>query len=209
LAIDLLGFIAIAIVVIVTPGQDTALTVRNTLAGGRAAGVATAAGVSLGQLAWTAAASLGLTAILLASEPLFNAIRLLGAGYLVILGVSALVAAVRANGGSHIGADPIRRLDARAAGRQGVLSNLSNAKMAVFFTSLLPQFVPAGEGAFIGMLALGTLFAAMTFGWLSLYALVVDRASGFIQRSTVRRLMDALLGTVLIALGIRVAVVEQ
>jgi threonine/homoserine/homoserine lactone efflux protein len=85
-----LAFLGVALVVIVTPGQDTALTIRNTLAGGRKAGVRTAAGVSLGQSIWALAATAGLTALLRASEPAFLAFRLAGAAYLVYLGALAL-----------------------------------------------------------------------------------------------------------------------
>ena len=92
---ELLAFVGVAVVVIVTPGQDTALTVRNTLAGGRAAGVRTAAGVVTGQAVWAVAASAGVTALLVASEPAFVALKLIGAAYLVYLGVSSLVAAAR------------------------------------------------------------------------------------------------------------------
>jgi threonine/homoserine/homoserine lactone efflux protein len=86
---QLLAFLGISAVVIVTPGQDTALTIRNTLLGGRAAGVATALGVAFGQATWTIGASLGLTAILLASELAFTTVRLVGAGYLVFLRTSS------------------------------------------------------------------------------------------------------------------------
>src|SRR4249920_2481138 len=90
----LFAFVAVSAVVICTPGQDTALTIRNTLAGGRRAGLATAAGVSLGQAAWTLAASVGVVALLQASEPAFRALRLAGAAYLIYLGARALWAAV-------------------------------------------------------------------------------------------------------------------
>jgi threonine/homoserine/homoserine lactone efflux protein len=87
-----------------------------------------------------------------------------------------------------------------------VLSNLGNPKMAVFFTSLLPQFVPVGAGAsFAPMLALGLLFSLMTFTWLTAYTLAVDRASRVLRRPLVRRALDAITGLVLVALGLRVA----
>jgi len=97
-AAQLAAFLGVSAVVIVTPGQDTALTIRNTLLGGRRGGVVTAAGVVSGQLVWALAASAGLSAVLLASAPLFTAIRLAGAVYLVLLGAQALAAAVR---GAH------------------------------------------------------------------------------------------------------------
>ena len=195
-AAQLAAFLGVAAVVIVTPGQDTALTIRNTLLGGRRGGVATAAGVVSGQLVWAFAASAGLSALLLASAPVFTAIRVAGAVYLVLLGIQSVVAAVRRR----------RRVEGRvprrqAPYRQGVLSNLGNPKMAVFFTSLLPQF----GSSFAGMLALGLLFAVLTLGWLSAYALALARASGFLQRSTVSRVLDAVTGLALVAFGLRVA----
>ena len=195
-AAQLAVFLGVSAVVIVTPGQDTALTIRNTLLGGRRAGVGTAFGVVGGQLAWALATSAGLAALLLASAPLFSAIRLAGAAYLVVLGAQALAAAVR--GRPH--QDRIHRRRSSAV-RQGLLSNLGNPKMAVFFTSLLPQFA----ASFTGMLSLGLLFAALTLSWLSLYALAVARASGLLRKTRVRRALDAVTGLVLVALGLRVA----
>jgi threonine/homoserine/homoserine lactone efflux protein len=156
----LLAFVAVAAVVIVTPGQDTALVVKNTLAGRRRAGVATALGVSTGQLAWTLATSAGLAAVLVASEQLFLAIRLVGAAYLTYLGVAALWSALRRRSHAHAVASP-SSLGRGPAFRQGALSNLGNPKMAVFFTSLLPQFAGSGAG-FLDLLALGVLFAVLT-----------------------------------------------
>lgn len=133
-----LAFTGISALVIVMPGQDTALVIRNTLAGGRRAGIATAAGVSSGQLVWVLAAAVGLSALLRASEPAFLAVRLAGAGYLILLGGQALVAALRGGGQRPRGRAAGRRLRRRVALRQGFLSNIGNPKMAIFFTSLLP-----------------------------------------------------------------------
>jgi threonine/homoserine/homoserine lactone efflux protein len=197
---ELLAFLGVAVVVIVTPGQDTALTVRNTLAGGRRAGVRTAVGVVSGQAVWALAASAGVAALLVASEPAFVALKLAGAAYLVYLGGQALLAAARRRPQhAHVG---------RAAGselRQGLLSNLGNPKMAVFFSSLLPQF---GD-SFGVLLGLGLLFCALTLTWLSVYALAVARAGDVLRRPRLRRAIDAVTGTALVALGLRLATVDR
>jgi threonine/homoserine/homoserine lactone efflux protein len=86
-----------------------------------------------------------------------------------------------------------------------LVSNLGNPKMAVFFTSLLPQFVPAGPAAFLNMLGLGLVFCAMTLAWLSAYALAVSRAGDVLGRPKVRRAVDGVAGAVLIAFGLRLA----
>ena len=182
-------------IVIATPGPDTALTIRSALFRGRSAGVLTAAGVASGQAVWALCTAAGLAALLRASQPAFVALRMAGAAYLVYLGLRALVDAAR--GASH---------DARrgrgSAYRQGLLSNLGNPKMAVFFVSLLPQFA---SPSFASLLALGLVFCALTFAWLSAYAFVVARVGDVLRRSRVRRILDAVTGAVLVALGLRVA----
>jgi len=200
----LAGFVAVSVLVIVTPGQDTALMIRNTLLGGRGGGVSTALGVSSGQALWALATSAGLSALLAASHPVFVALRVAGAAYLVYLGLHALCDAARRRPPDE-GAPAAHpsRLRPRRAYRQGLLSNLGNPKMVVFFTSLLPQFVTPGRGGFLPLLALGLLFCSLTFAWLSFYALAVAKVRGWLLRSHVRRALDAVTGTVLVALGLR------
>jgi threonine/homoserine/homoserine lactone efflux protein len=203
----LLPFLAVSAIVICTPGQDTALTIRNTLAGDRSGGIATAGGVALGQAVWTVAASAGVVALLTASEPVFRILKLAGAVYLVWLGAQSLLAALsrRARRSPR---DAARRgsphLSARRAFRQGALSNLGNPKMAVFFASLLPQFAPEGSAAFVVLLGLGLLFCAMTLAWLTLYALAISRMVHLLT-GRVRRVLDGVTGVVLVALGLRLA----
>ncbi len=205
----LLAFLGIAALVIVTPGPDTVLTVRNTLGGGRKAGLGTALGVAAGQAIWTVATSAGIATLLLGWAPAFAALRLAGAAYLVWLGAQAVWGALRPSV-----SDPRRpasaprprpRLAPRAGFRQGVLSNLGNPKMAVFFTSLLPQFTPDGGASFRALLALGLLFCAMTLAWLAGYVVLVARAGVLLGRPTIRRALEGVTGAALMALGLRLA----
>ena len=196
---DLVAFLGVAALVIMTPGPDTAVTIRSTLAGGRRAGVMTAFGVVTGQACWTVAASAGITALLITSEPAFLAVKYAGAAYLVYLGVGSLTAAIR-------GAEPVERAGVKAlarttAYRQGVLSDLSNSQMAAFFTSLLPQF----GTSFATMLAFGLLFCVLTWLWLALYATALARLRHLLRRGAARRTIEAVTGAVLMALGVRVA----
>jgi threonine/homoserine/homoserine lactone efflux protein len=200
----LLAFCGVALVVICTPGPDTMLTIRNAVAGGRRGGVLTAAGVAAGQLVWTLASAMGLTALLQTSQTVFLWLKLLGAGYLVYLGVLALASAYGSP--ARIGGDAAPTpLGGRAAFRQGFVSNLANPKMAAFFVSLLPQFVPAGWNLFAGFVMLGAAFCTLTLVWLSLYAVALHRARSALARHGVRRALDAVAGTVLVALGARLA----
>jgi threonine/homoserine/homoserine lactone efflux protein len=207
---QLLAFGGVAAVVICVPGPDTALTVRNALAGGRRCGVATAAGVALGQAVWTLATSVGIAELLQASEPAFLVMKTAGAAYLIALGIQSLWSAWAARPASL-------RTAARASFprvrpgrglRQGLVSNLANPKMAAFFLSLLPQFVSAEAGAG-GVLGLGLLFCLMTFAWLALYSAVVDRARVVLGRTGVRRALDGVSGVVLVGFGARLALQQR
>ena len=206
---ELLAFLGVSALVIVTPGQDTALTIRSTLLGGRRAGVLTAVGVSTGQAVWTLAASAGITALLLASEPAFLAVKLAGSVYLVFLGGQMLVRALRRAGVPADVVPAFAGLTPATAYRQGVVSNLGNPKMAVFFTSLLPQFSPESGPRFAAFLALGLCFCAMTAAWLIAYAFAVARARDVFERPRIRRFVDGLTGAVLMALGLRLALEQR
>jgi threonine/homoserine/homoserine lactone efflux protein len=207
-----LAFLGVSLIVMFTPGPDTALTIRNTLFGGRGAGVSTVAGVVAGQAVWALATSLGVVALLVASEPLFLAIKYAGAAYLILLGIQALRAAFfpprhGAPGMSMPGRAKL--LTPGAAFRQGMISDLGNPKIALFFASLLPQFVPLGGATFWAFLSLGIVFCGMTFTWLAAYAVVVAKAGEVLLHPKVRRAMEAATGAVLIALGLRIAAEQR
>lgn len=206
---QLLAFLAVSVAVICTPGPDTALTVRNALAGGRRGGVWTAAGVSLGQLVWTVAAAAGVAGLLRASAPAFLALRIAGAVYLLYLGVQTLRAAWTGHRHGTAGVRTGLRLTPVRALRQGFLNDLSNPKMAAFFVSLFPQFATGDRAAFAVFLLFGLLFGAMTFGWLVVYTLAVVRARGFLDRPRIRRALDSLTGCVLVAFGVRLAAEQR
>jgi threonine/homoserine/homoserine lactone efflux protein len=204
---QLLAFLGVAVLVIVTPGPDTAVTIRSTLLGGRRAGVHTAFGVVSGQACWTIAASAGVTALLIASEPAFLAVKFAGAGYLVFLGLQSLSIALgrgRLGSAAVVVREP-RGLAPRTAYRQGFVSDLGNPKMAAFFTSLLPQFAGGGTPSFWLMLGLGLLFCALTFAWLAAYAFAVAKVGDALRRPRIRAAVEGVTGVVLIALGVRVA----
>ncbi len=200
------AFVALSLLLAVVPGPDMVLVARNALRAGRRGGTATAFGTVTGLAVWTLASSVGLAALLRASEPAFVALKLVGAAYLAYLGGRALLDARR-----H--AHPVRDaerdergpLRARTALRQGVLSNLGNPKIAVFFTGFLPQFVRGGGSPFLALLTLGFLFCALTLAWLVVYSALVARAGDLLRHGPVRRAVDALTGLVLLAFGGRLA----
>lgn len=205
------AFAGVSLLVIVTPGPDTALTVRNALLGGRRGGIFTALGVSTGQAIWALATSAGLASLLLASAAVFAAVKLAGAAYLVFLGGDALRHALRPAPAEAALSAPgrLRPLAPAGAFRQGIISNLANPKMAVFFLSLLPQFARAGSASFAALALLGALFAAMTLVWLAAYALALARAGDVLRRPKIAPWLAGITGAALIALGLRLAAEER
>jgi RhtB (resistance to homoserine/threonine) family protein len=197
--VELLPFLAISILLIVIPGPDTAMVTKNAVVGGRRSGVYAALGVALGLTIWTAAAALGIAALLRASSVAFDALKIAGAIYLTWVGIQML----RSHG---LPPEPTARpASGWRALRQGLLSDLGNPKIAVFFTSLLPQFVTGDTQAFVPLLFLGGVFAVLTLFWLAAYALAVGHASGWLRKPSVRKTLDRFTGVVLIGFGVRLA----
>jgi RhtB (resistance to homoserine/threonine) family protein len=202
----LLVFIGVAAVVIVVPGPDTAVVTKNVLVHGRRAALGTSLGVSAGLSVWTLAAAVGVASVLRASAVAFTVLKLIGALYLVWLGLQALRAAGHMAGGEQ-GSQGTSRPAMGALGgfRQGFFSDLANPKIGIFFTSLLPQFVDPGRPVLLPFMALGAVFVLMTMLWLGAYCLVAARAAETLRRPRVRSMLDRVTGIVLIALGLRLA----
>jgi RhtB (resistance to homoserine/threonine) family protein len=202
MAEPLLVFVGVAAVVIIMPGPDTALVTKNALLHGRRAALCTTLGIAGGLAIWTVASALGVASLVRASATAFDALKLIGAGYLIWLGVQALRAAGRRSAGAGV-QDDASAFRGRDGFRQGVVGNLSNPKIAAFFTSLLPQFIGTGRSLLVGCLALGGVFVLMTIAWLGAYALAAARASAWLRRPRVKAAMDRVTGLVLIGFGLR------
>jgi RhtB (resistance to homoserine/threonine) family protein len=202
---DLVAFAGVAAIIIVLPGPDMALVLRNGVVSDRRAALETAVGINAGLLVWALAAVLGIAAVLNASATAFTALRLAGAAYLVWLGVRALRDAWR--GVSTLSAAAARSQAGRvdSAFRQGLLSNLLNPKIALVFTTLIPQFVEPGEPAVARTVLLAAIFIGMGLVWLTSYALLVAHVGRRLRRPVVQRVLNAIVGTVLTAFGVRLA----
>jgi RhtB (resistance to homoserine/threonine) family protein len=200
------SFLPVAAVLIIVPGPDTALVTKNAVLHGRRAALGTALGVSMGLLVWTVAAALGVAAVVRASAIAFTALKLVGAAYLIWLGVQALLAA-RRHSARAVDDGPLRAryLGGLGGFRQGLASDLANPKIAVLFTSLLPQFVAAGAPVLAPSLLLGAIFVTMTVTWLCGYAVLASKASTSLQRPSVAKALERFTGVVLIGLGVRLA----
>jgi threonine/homoserine/homoserine lactone efflux protein len=195
-----LVFLGIVALLTITPGADMAMVARSVFTGGRRDAFATTLGISAGCLAWACASALGVAAVLAASQTAYDALRLVGAVYLVWLGVQSLLAA-------RSGLAPVAPTGEPKGRpfRQGLLTNLFNPKIAVFYSTFLPQFIAPGDSALAVSMLLACVHIALGIAWLSLYAWLLARAVDAFKGSRLRRALDALTGTVLVGLGLRLA----
>jgi RhtB (resistance to homoserine/threonine) family protein len=198
-------FIGVAAIVILIPGPDTAVVTKNVLIHGRRAALGTSLGVSAGLSVWTIAAAVGVASVVRASAVAFTVLKLAGALYLIWLGLQALRAAGRVGDAELLGSTS-RPIGARGGFRQGLISDLANPKIGIFFTSLLPQFVDPGRAVMLPFLALGAVFVLMTALWLCAYSLAAARAAETLMRPRVKATMDRVTGVVLVAVGLRLAI---
>ena len=195
------AFIPIAIVVTVTPGPATALVIRSALRGGRRAALATIAANSLCVLAWAGLSALGVSALVAASEAAFAVLKVAGAGVLVYLGVQALR---RAGTGEAVVVGR-QELPPGRAFRDALLTGIANPKLAVFFVALFPQFVPAGSPVLGTALVMAAIIVALDVVWYGALSAAVIRVRRGVVGRRVAAALERVTGTVLIALGLRVA----
>jgi threonine/homoserine/homoserine lactone efflux protein len=197
------SFLAVAVFAAVIPGPDTVVVLRAALADGPRAGTWAAGGSATGNVVWGAASALGIAAVLAASATAFSVVKLAGAAYLVVIGVQALRAARR---GDSLASDGVARaeLSRSAAFRRGLASDLLNVKVGLFWTALVPQFVGAGSSALLPIAMVATM-AAIVFAWLATYAHLAARLSRVLRRRRSSRAVNGTVGTVLVALGGRLA----
>jgi threonine/homoserine/homoserine lactone efflux protein len=205
---DPLLFLGVITLLTITPGADMAMVSRSVFLGGRAAAFATTLGIAAGCMLWALASAAGVAAILAASETAYDALRLVGAAYLVWLGAQSLLAAWRGHPEAALGeppAPPGAGRSLRRPFRQGLLTNLFNPKIALFYTTFLPQFIVPGDSVLLLSTAMATVHIVLGILWLSLYAWLLGRAVEAFRGSRVRRALDSVTGAVLVGLGIRVA----
>lgn len=202
---DVLPALGVIVLLTITPGVDMALVARSALSGGRRAGAAAASGIAAGTVVWGLASAAGVAAILAASSTAYDALRIAGAAYLILMGVRTWRAA-RDAGHAAAGsdADPVVR-DA-AAFRSGLTTNLANPKIAVFYSTVAPAFVPDGAPVPAWTLAFAAVHALAGLVCLTAYAALLSRMRAALDRPSVRAALDRVTGTVLVAFGLRLAV---
>lgn len=206
---QVLAFALVAALMTISPGADTFLVLRNTLRGGRSDGWATVAGICCGLFIHALLSALGVSAILAHSASAFLALKVAGAAYLAWLGIQSLRTAAHGSGKTAPAAIAPSRVAATRSFREGFLTNLLNPKVIVFYLALLPQFISPGDAVLPKSLLLTAIHFAEGILWLGFMAWGVDRSRRFFLRPALQRWMDALCGTILVALGLRLAFAQR
>ena len=229
------AYLVFAILLVLAPGPDTMVVLKNSLAGGRTAGLVASLGITTGNLIQGTAVALGVGALIVRSQPVFDALRVVGVAYLCWLGFQALRSAYRSRTGGPghpdtadhpgnaapavpggapgaagaAGAAAGRRRHAFRSWRQGFLSNVTNPKVLAMYLSVLPQFLHRGHGSTAIALLLAYTVSVLGLAWLLALVAVIHRARVWIERRKVRRAMDAVTGTALLGFGVALAAESQ
>jgi threonine/homoserine/homoserine lactone efflux protein len=199
----LFAFIAAATVLTLTPGVDTAIVLQAALLEGRYPAALASAGVALGCLVWGAAVALGLGALLQASEWAYTAVRWAGAAYLIWLGARLLH---RPRSELTLDTRPGVQPAAGNAFRRGLLTNLLNPKVGIFYVSFLPQFIPAGAAVAGYTFLLACVHVALSLAWFGLLIAATAPLASLLRQPRAVRWMDRLAGLIFVGFGVRLGV---
>jgi threonine/homoserine/homoserine lactone efflux protein len=191
-------FALASLALIALPGPDQALIMRNALVGGRTAGLRTMLGGASGLSLHAAAAALGVSALLATSAAAYSTLKLVGIAYLLYLGVRMLLAAGRPSG--HDEQAPGGRTFA-----QGFVSNALNPKVALFFLTFVPQFLPDHGATLPAALGLSAIFAAIYLAWFTGMVTLVELVGNALRRPRVQAWTERVTGGALVAFGLRLA----
>jgi threonine/homoserine/homoserine lactone efflux protein len=205
---ELWAFVLVATLLAVTPGADTLLVVRNVLGRGRRAGLATIGGIAGGCFVHAVLSAVGVSLILVRSAEAFQLLKWGGAAYLIVLGIQSIRGWCRTDDAGP--AAPAGSSDPAGAGRlrsflEGLLTNVLNPKVGLFYLAFLPQFIRPGDPVFTRSLLLGALHVGIGVVWLSLLSLSVARIRPLVESRLWRARLEGASGAVLIALGVRLA----
>ncbi len=198
---SILAFVAAATALIMMPGPDSTLVLRNAIRDGRRFAAATALGTLTGLSLWVLAAAVGLAALIRTSPVAYSALRYAGAAYLVWLGIRSLLTRRAANHPADGPAPAVRSV--RRSYLTGVATNVFNPKIGVFFIAFLPAFVPAHEPVGVMSLLLGAVFITETAAWLFLVIFAAAKLLGWLRRPRVRQRFEQVTGVILIGFAAR------
>ncbi|GAS83161.1 LysE family translocator [Paenibacillus amylolyticus] len=194
---DILAFSILLIFIVMSPGVDFALITKRTLTDGKKDGIKIALGLASGALVHTMAAALGLSIILMKSAVAFELIKYAGAAYLIYMGFSSFITKRK----SDLNQDEPENIK-RSAFVQGLVSNVLNPKVAIFFLTFLPQFVAADLNASLQFLIMGSFYALLSILWFSTIVFLLSYVRQWLMSPKVQSIIDKTTGIVLIAFGL-------
>ncbi|MBX9975128.1 LysE family translocator [Cytobacillus firmus] len=204
---DFFTFLVLSLFVVMSPGIDTALITKRTIADGRTDGYKMGLGITAGSLVHTFAAAFGLSAILMQSAAAFEIIKYAGAVYLIYLGLSSFISMKKKK---DAGIETEVKSDLKkSAFKQGLLSNVLNPKVAMFFLTFLPQFVKTGENASQQLIIMGIIYTLLSISWFFTYVYFINYMREWLMSPKVQRVMDKATGLVLIGFGLKLALDKQ
>ncbi|UOE53534.1 LysE family translocator [Bacillus sp. CMF12] len=204
---DFFTFLVLSLFVVMSPGIDTALITKRTIADGRADGYKMGLGITVGSLVHTFAAAFGLSAILMQSAAAFEIIKYAGAVYLIYLGLTSFIS-MKKKIDTGIETE-VKSNMKKSAFKQGLLSNVLNPKVAMFFLTFLPQFVKTGENASQQLIIMGIIYTLLSISWFFIYVYFINYMREWLMSPKVQRVMDKATGLVLIGFGLKLALDKQ
>ncbi|MEK3854123.1 LysE family translocator [Cytobacillus sp. FSL H8-0458] len=204
---DFFTFLILSLFVVMSPGIDTALITKRTISDGRADGYKMGLGITAGSLVHTFAAAFGLSAILMQSAAAFEIIKYAGAIYLIYLGLSSFISLKKKKKADL--ETEVKTDIKKSAFKQGLLSNVLNPKVAMFFLTFLPQFVKAGENAQQQLIIMGIIYTLLSISWFFIYVFFINYLREWLMSPKVQRVMDKATGVVLIGFGLKLALGKQ
>ncbi|MBW1670551.1 MAG: LysE family translocator [Deltaproteobacteria bacterium] len=203
---QLITFVAVTLVLTVTPGVDTFIIMRNVLRGGPKDGFYTAIGICSGLFVHASLSAFGISVILVRSAVFFNFVKMAGAIYLVWLGLSSIYGAMRHKNSFEYtqSAVPKEKLYPTKSLREGLLSNVLNPKPAVFYLAFFPQFINHGDPVFVKTMFLASIQFVIGISWLIMLSFFVSQVKNYIEKPSIKKALDTLSGSILIAFGIKI-----
>jgi len=199
---DFFTFLILSLFVVTSPGIDTALITKRTISDGRKDGFNMALGITSGSFVHTFAAAFGLSAILLQSAVAFEIVKYVGAIYLIYLGISAFISRKKKDPAAENQQDAEMK---KSAFKQGLISNVLNPKVAMFFLTFLPQFIQTGENATQQLIIMGVIYTLLSISWFFIYVFFINYLREWLLSPTVQGIMDKATGLVLIGFGLKLA----
>jgi threonine/homoserine/homoserine lactone efflux protein len=204
--LNLWAFTAITVPLVATPGASTAVVLRNAVAGGTRAGLATAIGANAGSICYGLLTAFGVSVVLQRWPLVWTMLRVGGTAYLAYLGIRSLVRARTYTAPAAIAAAPQARPALTRSAREGFVTNVLNPSLATFYLAILPDFIPRGAPFAASALTLTAIHVTLAIAWHSTWAAAGGTLAAALARPRPRRILEAVSGIALLALALKLAI---